>query len=195
MPDILNSIDGRHLGLDYVGRLVGKDYNDVDPKVVVKNQFSNTAASTAITNTSTETLFSRSYTLPGNLLQPGSVLKIRAQGIATATNATDTLNARLYIGGLSGILLAATGAVDVANNDIFFIDFDVVVRTIGATGTIVGAGMTAIGAAGTATMRPAFLASTTIDTTVSRVIGVSATWSAINAGNSCRLDYLSVDMN
>lgn len=195
MPDILNPIDGRFLGLDAVGRLVGKDYADTDPKVVAKNLYSNVAASTAVTNTASETLFSRNYTLPGNMLQVGSIIRVRAQGIATATNGTDTLNAKLYIGGLAGTLLAATGAVDVANNDIFFIDFEVAIRTIGATGTMVGAGLTAIGAAGTATARPAFLASTTIDTTASKVIGVSATWSVANAGNSCRLDHLSIDLS
>jgi hypothetical protein len=37
-------------------------------------------------------------------------------------------------------------------------------------------------------------ASTAIDTTATQVIGVGATWSAASASDSCRLDYLTVEM-
>lgn len=197
MPlDILNSIDGKWAGLDNAGRLVARDYADAagDAKVISKKLYSNVAASTAVTNTTTETAFDQKYTLPANSLQVGSVLRIRAQGIATATNSTDTLNAKLYIGGTTGQLIAQTGALDVANNDLFTFDFELIVRTIGATGTIVGAGYTFVGTPGTANLRAAYLASSTLDTTANKDIVVSATWSVANAGNSCRLDVLHVDL-
>lgn len=144
------------------------------------------AASSAVTNTATETSFDNSIlTIPANTLNLGDVIRVRAQGIATATNSTDTLNVRLRLGTTAFI---ATGAVDVANNDIFTIDADVVIRTIGASGTAVASGYTAIGAAGTATARPQFAASTTIDTTAAISANISAVWSVQNVGNSCRLD-------
>jgi hypothetical protein len=49
-------------------------------------------------------------------------------------------------------------------------------------------------AEGTMTIKDDILASTSIDTTTSKVIGVSATWSVANAGNSCRQDWFTVDL-
>ncbi len=65
--------------------------------------------------TITETSFDKSVTLPANTLQLGDVLRIRAQGICPSTNSTDTLNIKLKIGSL---IVLATGALDVNNNDI-----------------------------------------------------------------------------
>lgn len=198
MVDILNSIDGRYVGLDSDGRLLAKDYADAanDPKVVAKKLYSSVAASTAVTNTTTETEFSTSYTLPANILKVGSLLRIRYQGIATATNSTDTLTAKLYLGGKAGTALQASDATDVANNNIFAGEYYLAVRTIGATGTFVGWGsyVKTLAASGTATMVVGISASTAVDTTVSQKIAVAATWSVANAGNSCRLDYLTVEM-
>lgn len=196
--DILNSLDGRYAGLDPDGRLVARDYADVagDAKVVAKKMYSSVAASTALTNSSSEALLSTSYTLPANALKVGSLLRIRYQGIATATNSTNTLTAKLYIGGLAGTALQASDATDVADNDIFAGEFYLAVRTVGVTGTFVGWGsyVKTLAAAGTATTVVGNVASTAIDTTATQVIGVGAKWSVANAGNSCRLDYLTVEM-
>jgi predicted RecA/RadA family phage recombinase len=153
--------------------------------------YSAVSASTAISNVATETAFDRAVTIPANTLTVGDVIRVRAAVIATATNSTDTLDVQLRLGTTDVI---ATGAVDVANNDIAVIDFDVVVRTIGASGTFVGSGYTMIGADGTATARPRLKASTTLDTTADLSLNVSATWSVANAGNSCRLDVLNVSL-
>jgi hypothetical protein len=84
-------------------------------------------------------------------------------------------------------------ARDVANNDIFFGDAEMIVRTIGASGSFIACGLAPANpnAAGAA-VNQTFLGSTTIDTTTAKVIGVSAQWSVANAGNSCRLDFLRV---
>ena len=152
----------------------------------------NTAASAAVTNTVTETAFDKSYTFAANQLRAGDIIRIRGQVIATATNSTDTLNIKLYIGGTSGTLICQTGALDVANNDIAVFDAELVVRTAGSSGTIVGSGFVTIGVPGTATTKTFALASTTINTTVAQQIVATATWSVANAGNSVRLDNLTV---
>lgn len=197
MVDMMNSIDGRWVGVDVDGRLLAKDYSDTgDPKVVAKKLYAQVAASTAVTNTITETEFDKSYTLPANILKVGSLIRIRYQGIATATNSTDTLTAKLYVGGKAGTALQTCGATDVANNNIFAGEYYMEVRTIGATGTFVGWGLysATLAASGTATMVIGSTASTTIDTTAAQKLVVAATWSVANAGNSCRLDYFSVEM-
>jgi hypothetical protein len=155
--------------------------------------YTNTAASSAVSNTITETLFDKSYDIPPNTLKAGSRITVAFQGIATATNGTDTLAIKLYIGGLTGTALLTLAARDVANNDIFAGEAEVIVRTAGSSGTFVawGKSPTNPNAAGSA-LNMNFVGSTAIDTTAKQTVGVSATWSVANAGNSCRLDVLSV---
>ena len=193
VPKVLTSVHGRRLGLADKGRLVaGLPNSGVVPVVVYTNE----AASTAVSNTVTETLFSTSYSIPPNSLVPGQLIRIRYQGIATATNATDTLAIKLYIGGLTGTVLLTQAAQDVANNDVFQGEYELIVRTVGAAGTIVGCGTgkSIASAEGTMTTKDDILASTAIDTTTAKVVGASATWSVANAGNSVRLDMLVVEL-
>lgn len=183
--------------LAFNGRLTTTDgVTSGTARIVGGRAYTNTAASTAVSNTTTETLFDKSYSLPANTLKAGTLVRIRYQGIATATNSTDTLAVKLYIGGLSGTVLISHAATDVANNDVFSGEMSLICRTAGASGTIVGAGTykSVPAAAGTATYKDAILASTTIDTTAAQVIGVSAQWSVASASNSCRLDFLSVEV-
>lgn len=193
VPKILTSIHGRILGLSNRERLVvGIANAGVVPKVVYTNE----AASTAISNSVTETLFSTQYSIPKNTLAAGQLIRIRYQGIATATNSTDTLAIKLYIGGLSGTVLLSHAATDVADNNVFSGEYELIVRTIGASGTVVGCGTakSVPAAEGTATYKDDILASTTINTTAAQVIGVSATWSVASASNSVRLDFLRIEM-
>ena len=154
-----------------------------------------TAASSAVSNTTTESKFDQSVTAAAGRLTAGMLVKIRWQGIATATNATDTLRIRVRIGGLTGTLLFDHAATDVANNDVFSGEFSLIVRTAGASGTIVGVGTgkSIAAAEGSATFKDDILASTTVDTTAAQEICVTATWSVANAGNSVRLDVLAVE--
>jgi hypothetical protein len=153
--------------------------------------YTSVAASAAVTNTTTETAFDKSYTFAANALKAGDVIRVRAQVIATATNSTDTLTLKLLIGTTT---VVATAAVDVANNDIGYIDALIVIRTAGASGTLVATGIQGLGVEATATGKPFKLASTAVDTTAAQAITVSATWSVANAGNSCRLDVLNVEI-
>jgi len=163
-------------------------------RVVGGRAHSTVAASTAITNTTTETLFDENYSIPANTLKAGTVIRYRAQGIATATNGTDTLQIRARIGGVAGTLLLATAAVDVADNDTFHLEGSITVRTAGASGTLVASGMHVLGVPGTATARNGFTASTAVDTTASQVLGVTAEWGAASTANSVRLDILEVSI-
>lgn len=159
--------------------------------------YTSVAASAAHTNTTTEALFDKTYTVPANTLKAGSVIKIRYQGIATSTNSTDTLLVKLYLGGLTGTALLTGTATDVANDNIFAGEAMVVVRTIGASGTFVAVGThtDVPAAAGTAVHDiTEITASTAIDTTTTQVIGVGADWSVASASNSARLDIMVVEV-
>lgn len=193
MADLLTSLHGRRFGLEDNG----SPLFDLGGAGLIRSDgvfYTNTAASTAVSNTTTETLFDKYATIPARTLRAGNLIKIRYQGIATSTNSTDTLAIKLYIGGLTGTALISHAATDVANNDVFQGEYELIIRTIGSSGTMVGCGTykSVPAAEGTATYKDDILASTTIDTTASKVIGVSATWSVASASNSCRLDFLRV---
>lgn len=150
--------------------------------------YASIAASSAHTNTTTDANLD-SFTIPADALKAGDVIEIEAQGIATATNANDTLTVILTVG---GVTIASTGAVDVADNDIWHFKATVQVRTHGASGTIVGCGTVALGVEATVTAKPFKKASTSFDTTAACVVAINADWSAASASDSCRNDVLVV---
>lgn len=191
MPEILTSIHGRRLGLTNTGALAVTP--DATVNLIPRLLGNITAAGTALTASSTETALG-AITIPANRLDVGSLIQVRFQGIATATNSTDTLTVKLYIGGIGGTALISMAATDVANDNVFTGEYEIAIRTIGSSGTMVGAGtFKSIPAAeGTMTIKDDILASTAIDTTASKDITVSGTWSSTNAGNSCRLDFFRV---
>lgn len=191
-PNARRSVTGKTLVMTATDDLVNQSKDIVYSGVA----YANVAASAAISNTVTETAFSEKYTLPKNSVRAGTVIRVRFQGIATATNGTDTLAVKLYVGGLSGTAILTLAARDVANNDIFTGEAVVVIRTIGSTGTFVSTGSAPANpnAAGTATNQYS-TASATINTAIDNDISVSAQWSMANAGNSCRLDMLVVELS
>lgn len=147
------------------------------------------AASAAHANTTDAADFDKSYTFPANSLAAGDIIRIVAQAIVTDNNSTDTLTLLLRIGTTT---IATTGAVDVADGDIGFFTCDIVIRTIGATGTFVACGTQGLGVPGTVTAKPFLKASTAIDTTAVQKININADWSVAHADNTCRLDVLNV---
>jgi hypothetical protein len=155
--------------------------------------FREVAASTAITGTTeTEANFDQKYTVPANTLKVGTCVRIRAQGIHTATSGSEDHTILLKIGTTT---LCSKAAVDPANSDLFYFDFEFVVRTAGAGGTMVGAGVIATGPSGTAAANAVLLASTAVDTTGALDIAVAIDRQAsATDGDSARLDYLTVEI-
>lgn len=165
--------------------------NDFSSTSLTDHQIATTVvASSAVSTTAVETAFSNGVVnYAANTLAAGDVIRVRLQGIATATNSSDTLTVKLKNG---TNVIANTGAVDVANSDIFYIDVDFVIRTAATNGTAVSAGIQALGTPGTVTAKPCNLASSTINTQTVNDFTVTATWNTNNAGNSCRLDIFDV---
>lgn len=153
--------------------------------------YSSTAASANVTNTVTETAFDKSYTIPANALRVGDVIRVRAEVVCSSTNSTDTLTLKFKIG---STVVIATAAVDVANSDVGIIDAYITIRTIGASGTFTAQGEWTIGAADTTTMKADYLGSTSIDTTATQALTITATWSVANAGNVVALQNLTVEL-
>jgi hypothetical protein len=157
-----------------------------------------TAASSALTNTTTETALD-SLAIPANTLVAGSTIRVRSMGITTAQNSTDTLKIYLSLGPTSTALasreeILATTAVDQEDNDVFYIDALIQVRTIGSSGTAVAMISFQDADAVATGLKRSLKASFTLNTTVEQTLAVSGEWSVANAGNSCRSDVFCVDI-
>jgi hypothetical protein len=158
--------------------------------------YRNVAASTAHSNSTDEAAFDAKYSIPANTLKAGTVIKVRYQGIATATTGGDTLLVKLYIGGIAGTAILTGTATDATNNDIFTGEATIVIRTIGASGTFVATASGNIVPAATRVAVPVYqiTASTTIDTTAAQEIAVGCDWSAASSSDSARLDIMVVEI-
>ena len=153
--------------------------------------YSSAVASAALTNSTTATAMD-SVALPADTLKAGDVVEFFAQGIATATNSTDTLQVQVKIG---SSVLADTDALDVADNAIWVIHGSLTIRTDGPSGTLVAGGFVNIGVNGTTTTKMDILASTAVDTTAAQTLSVVGTWSVASASNSCRNDQFTVQIH
>lgn len=169
------------------------DANEKDVTANLSGAYASVAASTAITGaTETEANFDTTYTLPANTLKAGTRVKIRALGIHTATTDSETHTILLKLGSTT---IASKASVDPANSDVFFFDFELVCRTAGGSGTMVGCGLMAVGASGTGAGVVVNLASTSVDTTAAHVIAVAIDrQSSATDSDSARLDFLTVDV-
>jgi hypothetical protein len=155
------------------------------------NLYQNVAASANVTNTTVETAFDKSYTIPAKSLRVGDVIDVEVRVSAPTTNSTDTLTLKLKIG---TTVLVATGAVNVADGDVGILRARLTIRTIGASGTFVSDGEWALGVPGTAAFSPYVLASTAIDTTATQAITATATWSVASASNIAALQTLGIGL-
>ena len=176
-----NALTDPQASQDIIGRIGGV------------NAFREVAASTAITGTTeTQTNFDQSFSIPANTLKVGTRIKIRAQGIHTATTGAETSTMLLVLGSTT---LASFVDSNPADNDVFYFDFEVVIRTAGASGTMVGCGTGGAVTPTTGTAKVLNLASTAIDTTAAQVVGVAIDRQATATdSDSARLDFLTVDI-
>lgn len=146
-----------------------------------------TAASSTITNTTTETAFSTTFSIPANRLRVGSVLRLRARASVSSGDSTDTLTLRARLTNAAGALLGEGPAVDVTNGggDVGDIDLEMIVRTLGGGGTMMTSGkiglLTAVTSTGSA-------GAVTIDTTAANVLVITAQWSVASASNIVAMD-------
>jgi len=150
----------------------------------------NAAAATAVGASSTdEEDIDVTAFIPANNIRAGSMFRIKACGIVVDQDSTPQCDVKLYAG--TELIATATVAA-AADNDQCIIEADLVVRTIGSSGTLIALAKTSFDAAGTALVS-ALKASATEDTTSGLTIKCTATFSASHADNSFRLDLLSVE--
>lgn len=172
-----------------------------------------TSSGTAVANTTTETVLFPDYTVPGNFLQDGRVLRLRVFG-AYGTTATPTLAIKLRWGGVAGTVICATGAITTPSaagggasmTAMWEAEFIIQVRSNGSSGTLMSNGSIALYTTGTAagSAYPAASGSTggttpvavTVDLTADTALSITGVWGTANAANSIQgLNYVLEALN
>jgi predicted RecA/RadA family phage recombinase len=151
----------------------------------------NVADSAEVENTVVETAFDKIATLVGASLSAGDHIRVRALALVNDNSGADTLTLKLYAGTEE---ICSTGAVDVADGDIGFIDADIAVRIAGAGGHLAACGLVGLGIPGTVTAKPFNKADAAEDLSGNVVISVKAAWSAAHADNEVQLSDLIVEV-
>ena len=160
-----------------------------------------TADGTAMANTTTEAILFPNITIPANYMQDGRNLRVTAYGRYSVT-ATPTLTFALRWGGVSGTIIAQTGAITCGSGVTagqWKLHALIQTRSNGATGTLFTMGEVilhedAVAVAGTVTnygmvnpMASAGVttpAAVTVDLTADTALSITGDWSAASASNT-----------
>jgi hypothetical protein len=155
--------------------------------------FASVADSTAISNTTTETEFSKSFSVPANNLAVGSVIQVYGFGTYNGTGGgTGDLYVRVggtrLTGKAANALLAATTPWTIFGSGI--------VRTAGSGGTLQPAETNIDVVAGASPTSPNFTsdltASISLDTTIANTVAISWKFSTLSASNTATLKALFI---
>lgn len=166
-----------------------------------------TSSGTAIATSTTETVLFPNITLPANFLQDGRLVRLRLFG-SYGTTGTPTLQFRLRWGGVSGTVIAASGAITTGSGvgggasmtALFDAELIVQVRSNGSSGTLMTNGVCGVYTTGTAAGSSYPLASgstggttpvaVTVDLTADTALAITAQWGTSNSANSIQgLNY------
>lgn len=156
------------------------------------------SATDTVTNTTSETAFTKTLSFPAQIFRVGDKVVGRARATIVDANSTDTFAFKVYLGPTAspttGLLLVDSTAYDAADNDVVSLDFDFEVTAIGAgsTASFTGGGLSYRDAQTAVSKSRSFAKATDaqVSTFADLVIAVTCTQSAQSTGNIARLDQL-----
>lgn len=155
-------------------------------------------ATNTVTDTTTETAFTRTLKIPARSLEQYAMLKFGGVTKHTGTNSTDTFRVRAYIGTAkdnTGLLVADSGALDVANDDCAAFNGWAMCKTPGVGGSAVLCGQSD-STQKTTDGGTAFSATEAqLDTTQDLYLTVTVAQSVQSASNISRLDALWYELH
>jgi hypothetical protein len=138
------------------------------------------------------------YAIPANSLVNGSTIRFWAAGVVEDNNGSNTLTIAVRLGTsttvTSNVAVFSTGAIDVADSDIYCLHGIIQVRTAGSNGTAVAMmsyqDPDATGTAPKWNYKDPF----TLDTTSKLYLDITGDWSAAHADNECNSEMFVVDI-
>lgn len=140
--------------------------------------------SAAHTDTTDAANVGTAVTLAKNSLKVGDEFDIIGSGTVVAAQSTDTLTLLTTIGGQTA---ASSGAIDVATGGVYSVRLTALVRSVGASGSILVTGWVGLG-----TTNVPIRTVITVDTTSAVAIVTNADWSVASTNNSFTMSGLSV---
>jgi hypothetical protein len=146
----------------------------------VTNLFTNTADSTSIANTLTETTISISYTVPANYLTAGKMIRLTAWGRYSASG-TPALTIRAKLGAVV-LVPTSQGVFNNAANRSWRVDATFLCTVAGASGTVHGNSLGNIQDASNLITMHANNA--TVDTTAANTLSITMQWGTASASNT-----------
>lgn len=162
-----------------------------NPLGYTRGLFAQTANSTPITNTTTETSLINggvgTLTVPANAFKVGDSFRAVMAGILNVAN-NQTIRIRVKSG---SVILLDSLAQPITNitNDVFSLNVDFTIRQLGASGVASIVSLATFHYVKTSNASVQGFAfnqvnSTTFDTTVSNTLNITVQWGAANTGNS-----------
>lgn len=150
--------------------------------------YRNTASSAAVANTTTETVFDKSFDFGADALRAGQVVKFTAAG-KFSTTGTPTLQVKLKVGTInvldSGAITTASGAANLK----WRFEGEITVRTGGASGVLSADGVFSYEtAAGTTVSFIITNAAQSGNLATQSLCKASAQWSAASASNTTLME-------
>lgn len=161
-----------------------------------------TSDGAAVANTTTETIIFPNQTIPANFLQDGRVLRFRAFG-KLSTTGTPTIQFGLRAGGVGGTLLWQTEAITNGSgvtNINWGLEVLVVVRSNGASGTVLAMGEVMVNTSTSANVSQVASvsgsdapATASFDLTADSAFALTAKWGTASASNTLTGVYYTIE--
>jgi hypothetical protein len=148
---------------------------------------------TAVGNSTAEAIMAPDWVINPPYLNTGRALNLKIWGkVSSIVTTPGTLTFQIRYGGVTGTSLCASAAIALnavaQTTDTFMIDADIIVRSEGTSGTAIAQASVLLGpdaSTNVVNFMPATGAAvTTIDTTSSKALSVTAQFSVANAGNT-----------
>tara|TARA_R100001594_G_scaffold48632_1_gene81475 strand:- start:708 stop:1235 length:528 start_codon:yes stop_codon:yes gene_type:complete len=146
-------------------------------------------------NTHTDTTTAADISSYGILtadLKVGSCIKVKSLVKVTDNNSTDTATVIAQLGGVSG---TTSGAIDVADNDLFYFDIQIVITKMGSAGTAECFGYVGTDATASTLLHADNVSMTSIDFSGSTVnLGINCDWSVAHAENILTHQWTTIEI-
>lgn len=160
--------------------------------------FANTSVpvGNTVANTTTETPFTSTYTLPANTLKVGSVIRVKMYGIYGTNIVAPSLTGKFKIGSTVILNTGALTSVAGVTNGGWSADALITVDTIGVGGTVEAQGFAQFATAATTGLSVNVGNTTTfaVDTTIDEIFSVTVTWSSANSANTITLRQMAIEV-
>lgn len=152
------------------------------------NIFTSTGTATVASSASETTIIGSgqgSLTLPGNFFAVGKSIRVSVKGAIGATG-TPTLRLKVKLGSTVILDTTALTLTAITGTNAWALSADITCRSVGGSGTVFCQGAAAYFTSSTAPsgLGPVNTATSTIDTTASQALDVTAQWGTADASNT-----------